>query len=118
LKSRKQVKRDILTYRGLDGNIKVNPFAKACYDYMLDIYERLDDAETAKEYFEETLLPFAANGAIVYVEADEIRQKAMNENRFDESILSEFMNRDLFTADKKMLCDKIKLVDKQRHNRK
>jgi hypothetical protein len=28
------------------------------------------------------------------------------------------MNRDLFTADKKMLCDKIKLVDKQRHNRK
>ena len=54
------------------------------------------------------------NTEIIYLDADEIKAKATNTQRFDESIIAEYLNRDLFSDDKKELVSRIKLVDKLR----
>ena len=108
---------DILTYKDQEGAIKVNPFAKACYEYLFDIYRKLDKPWTAKEYFDDMLRPLCISGNVLYVSADEIKKRATNNSRFNPGVIAAYLNRDLFKADRNQLSELLGLVDSQRRVR-
>lgn len=41
-KKKERLDFDILTYEDSEGTVKVNPFAQACYEYVFDIYRKLE----------------------------------------------------------------------------
>lgn len=62
---------DILTYKCGD-EVKVNPFAKAIYEYNFDIYQRINN----KEYFEQ-LAPHSESG-LIFTDRETVAEKARN----------------------------------------
>lgn len=63
------------------------------------------------------LKPLAMTGNVIYISADEVKAAATNAARFDEDIIEGFLDKDLFSADRKRLASLVNLVDKQRRAR-
>lgn len=108
---------DILTYKAND-EVKVNPFAKAYYQYCSYIWEQLEQPQTTKEYFDSFLLPFSKSGKISYPNNGELRQPVKNKERLTDEILNKYLGKKLFKQDREQLALELSLEDKQGHIRK
>lgn len=107
---------DILTYRSIGGELRVNPFAYGFYRYQDDIYSKLRDDAQTRDYFN-PLSDYSKSGSIRYLsekEKSEIREGGNNEEKISRFDFSQWLGRELFAEDKERLAAELQLRSRKR----
>lgn len=107
---------DILTYRSIGGEVKMNPFAYGFYSYQDNIYRNLRDDAQMRDYFD-SLLDYSKSGSIYYLsekEKSKIRESGNNEEKISRFDFTPWLGRELFAEDKERLAAELQLRKKNR----